>query len=151
MVNYEYGKIYKLYSKQQNITYIGSTAQYYLSRRMDNHKKHYKSYLNGKYPYVTSFKILECDDYKYELIEEYPCNNVQQLKTRERYYIENNECVNKYIPGRTKKEWGQDNKDKIKANKSELITCECGCDITKNHLLRHKTTPKHIKLVQNKL
>ena len=34
MVNYEYGKIYKLYSKQQNITYIGSTAIYYLSKKI---------------------------------------------------------------------------------------------------------------------
>ena len=177
MVNYEYGKIYKIYSKQQNITYIGSTAQYYLSSRLGKHRGDYKLYLNNKGRYTYSFKVLECEDYKIELLEYYPCANKNQLETRERYYIENNECVNKVIPTRTKKQYKQDNKDKIKdyntKNKdnikeyhkkyyknneeyfkkyrSQKITCECGCEVTKNHLLRHKTTPKHIKLVQNKL
>ncbi len=29
------------------------------------------------------------------LIEEYPCKNKHQLLARERYHIENNDCVNK--------------------------------------------------------
>jgi len=113
MVNYEYGKIYKLYSKQQNITYYGSTAMYYLSQRLAIHRNNYKMYLNNKGNYVYSFKILECEDYKIELLEDYPCANKQQLETRERYYIENNECVNKNIPTRTISEWYEDNKDKL--------------------------------------
>jgi len=119
MVNYEYGKIYKLYSNQQNITYIGSTAMYYLSKRLAVHRGDYKQYLKSKSGYVTSFKILECEDYKIELLEKYPCANVDQLETRERYYIENNECVNKNIPTRTKAEWYEDNKDKIKEQKQK--------------------------------
>jgi len=119
MVNCEYGKIYKLYSKQQNITYIGSTAMYYLSQRLVTHKSSHKRYLNNKSKssYTTSFKILECEDYKIELLENYPCANKKQLKDRERYYIENNECVNKCIPNRThaeyNKKWYQDNKERI--------------------------------------
>ena len=114
MVNYEYGKIYKLYSKQNNITYIGSTAEYYLSKRLSKHISTYKQYLKNKTNYIYSFKILECEDYKIELLEDYPCANKQQLEKREGYYIKNNECVNKYIPGRTIAEWYEDNKDKIK-------------------------------------
>ena len=169
MVNFEYGKIYKLYSKQQNITYIGSTAMYYLSQRLATHKGSYKSYLNNKSGYVTSFKILECEDYKIELIENYPCANVDQLETRERYYIENNECVNKNIPTRTiaeyNKEYSTKNKDKIKENDkkyrtnnidkikakaSNVIVCECGCQFRRDYLAKHKKTKKHLDFVQNK-
>jgi hypothetical protein len=35
------------------------------------------------------------------------------LHQRERWYIENNECVNKYIPCRTVKEYYVDNKEHI--------------------------------------
>jgi len=178
MVNCEYGKIYKLYSKEQNITYIGSTAQYYLSRRLDNHKSTYKCYLNHKSNYVTSFKILECEDYKIELLEDYPCANKKQLKDRERWYIENNECVNKNIPSRTQAEWRQDNReyikdynkeykevnidkikargneyytnniDKIKARVNQVIVCQCGCEVIRGNLSRHKKNKKHIRLME---
>jgi len=159
MVNYEYGKIYKLYSKQNNITYIGSTAEYYLSKRMSKHRMDYKQYLNGKLKKCyTSFKILECEDYKIELLENYPCANRIQLEKRERYYIENNECVNKNIPTRTKTEYNEANKDKInqhnkeyrtnnKEYNKEVITCGCGCEISRYCLSRHKKTKKHIKLM----
>ena len=114
MPDYQLGKIYKLYSNQQNITYIGSTAMYYLSQRLAKHISTYKQYLKNKASCSTSFKILECEDYKIELLEDYPCANKQQLEKREGYYIKNNECVNKYIPGRTIAEYREDNKDKIK-------------------------------------
>ena len=164
MVNYENGKIYKLYSKLENITYIGSTAHYYLSQRLVKHKSDYKQYLKNNANYVTSFKILECEDYKIELLENYPCANIDQLETRERYYIENNECVNKVIPTRTQAEWREANKEylkdynkeyrevnkeHIKVHNSEKITCQCGCEITRNVLSRHKKSKKHLDLVQN--
>ena len=41
------------------------------------------------------------------------------MKARERFYIENNDCVNKNIPNRTQKEWREDNKEKIKEHKKE--------------------------------
>jgi len=168
MPDYQLGKIYKLTSPSNNLVYYGSTAQKHLSTRIASHIRDYNCYLNNKVDYVTSFEILKCEDYKYELIEEYPCNNVYQLKTRERWYIQNNECVNKVIPNRTKAEYYQDNiehileqtnkyseanKDKIKANKSEVILCECGCEVTRGQISTHKKTKKHlefIELVQNK-
>ena len=39
------------------------------------------------------------------LVESYPCENKNELHSRERYYIENNNCVNKIIPTRTSKEF----------------------------------------------
>jgi len=57
------------------------------------------------------------------LVENYPCNSKDELLARERHYIENNECVNKYIPGRPKAEadkaYAIANKDKIQEYKKE--------------------------------
>ena len=118
MVNYENGKIYKLYSPSKNMVYYGSTAEKYLSRRLQSHLSSYKRYKNNTYHYCKSFDVLECEDYKIELVEEISCNNVEQLREREKYYILNNDCINKNIPNRTKKEynkeWRNNNKEHIK-------------------------------------
>ena len=115
MPNYQDSKIYKIVSFSTDDVYIGSTCEKYLSNRLGGHRKAYNSYLNGKHNYVTSFKLLETDDYDIVLIENYPCNNKQELHSRERYWIENTEnCVNKCVPNRTLKEYREDNKDKFK-------------------------------------
>ena len=59
MVNYELGKIYKIVRNETKLIYIGSTSQKYLSTRLEGHKRSYKQYLKGNYPYVTSFEILK--------------------------------------------------------------------------------------------
>ena len=43
----------------------------------------------------------------------------KELQLREKYYIENNDCVNKYIPCRTKVEYNKTNKTKIKEYQDE--------------------------------
>ena len=45
-------------------------------------------------------------------IEDYPCERKEQLTARERYYIENINCVNKLIPGRTNHEYYEANEEK---------------------------------------
>lgn len=156
MVNYANGKIYKLYSPSKNLVYYGSTAEPYLSRRLNHHLVDYKSYKNDKFHYLTSFAVLECEDYKIELVEQINCNNVEQLRERERFYIENNDCVNKKIPNRSDKEYYQDNKEHYKEYRQnnqehikEKVICECGCEISRGNLIRHKKSPKHIKLLNN--
>jgi len=104
MPNYQLGKIYKLWSPSKNIIYIGSTTQT-LSRRLSKHLGDYKAYNKGDIKcYKTSYLILECEDYKIELLEDYACCNRQQLERKEGEYIKNNECVNKNVAGRTKQE-----------------------------------------------
>jgi hypothetical protein len=39
------------------------------------------------------------------------------------------------------------NKDKILEKLKEIIKCDCGCDTSKCHLIRHQKTNKHIKLM----
>ena len=112
---YKQGKIYMLESASAGLVYYGSTCLALLSKRLYGHKSHYERYKLGKRDYITSFKILEQPDYKIVLVEEYPCNNKQELEAREAYYIRNNECVNKVIPQRTaeewQKKWYQENKE----------------------------------------
>jgi len=113
MPDYSKSKIYKLVSNHTNDIYIGSTCQS-LHQRKSGHFRAYKKYLSGKSHYMTSFKLFEKGDVDIVLIEEYSFNNKDELHRKEREYIEKLECVNKYIPGRTLKEYYQDNKDKIK-------------------------------------
>ena len=106
-------KIYKIIDNTNGNEYIGSTCQS-LKRRLSTHKSGYKRFLNGLGYNVKSFDIIKNNDYKIELIENCDIKTKQELISKERFFIENNECINKVIPGRTDKEYKEDNKDKIK-------------------------------------
>jgi hypothetical protein len=113
MKDYSDGKIYCIRSHQTDDIYIGSTIQP-LARRMGNHRKEYKHWLNGKHHYITSFDLLKYEDCYIELLEDYPCETKEQLHKKEGEYIRKMKCVNKNIAGRTTKEHREDNKEKIK-------------------------------------
>ena len=113
MVNYQDGKIYKLVCNVTNLVYIGSTCEPQLARRLAGHVGNYKKWRNGKYNFVTSFKVLEGDNYDIILIKNVKCNNKEELHAEERKVIESTNCVNKVIPTRTNKQYKQDNQDKI--------------------------------------
>jgi len=114
MPNFQYAKIYKLTSPNTDKIYIGSTCQKNLSSRLVNHKTDYKRYCLGNYHYITSFEIIVKGDAKIELLETCPCNSKDELKIIEAKWIKELECVNKVIPDRTKKEYREDNKNKLK-------------------------------------
>ena len=114
MPNFQNGKVYTIRSHQTEEFYIGSTCQK-LADRFGNHKAEFKRYQNGNKKYVTSFKMLEYDDARMELLENCPCNDKNELTRREGELIRANpNCVNKVIPGRTKKQYRQDNAEVIK-------------------------------------
>ena len=120
MPDYNEGKIYKIVCNTTGLCYIGSTAQKRLCDRLTGHKRHYTSYYkHGIRSYLTSFQVLESDDYDCILVEEYPCDNKMQLEQRERYYIDSMPCVNKHIPTRSQQEYQEDNKEKIADYKKE--------------------------------
>ncbi len=110
------GMIYKIACNETNEVYYGSTIQKHLYERISQHKSKFKYWKEGKYHYVTSFQIIERGNYSYSLIEKVECENKKQLEQRERYYIENNDCINRCIVGRTDKEYREDNKLEIKEN-----------------------------------
>jgi hypothetical protein len=113
MPDYTKGKVYCIRSYQTDDIYIGSTTQA-LSMRIGGHRANYKLYLNNKYNYVTSFEIIQYDDCYIELIELCSCLSKEELCKREGEHIRLMHCVNKYIAGRTIKQYREDNKDELK-------------------------------------
>jgi len=123
MVNYRNSKIYKIEptcEHEEGDIYIGSTTKEYLSQRMDKHRSGFVQWKNNKGSHVRSYDLF--DKYDVEncviyLIENYPCETVNELRAREGHFIRTIKCVNKLVAGRTKKEYKQvyyaENKSKI--------------------------------------
>jgi hypothetical protein len=159
VVDYQKGKIYKMVTVS-GLTYIGSTCQS-LALRKAAHTRDYKKYKNGKYHYITCFKLFEdnIDNIDIVLIENVNCHNKEELHQRERFYIESTDCVNKFIVGRTIKEYREDNKDKIKEylkkyyekNRDilkEKCKCVCNSIFRKRDKARHEHTIKHQNFIK---
>ena len=116
MPDYQKGKIYKIVDLGTDECYIGSTCESTLARRLADHVSKYKRYKEGKarnFKYITSFDILENDNYDIQLIENFPCESRDELHAREGHWIKKIDCVNKFIAGRTKKEYYNNNKETI--------------------------------------
>ena len=106
MSKYQKSIIYKIYDNTNGNVYYGST--YNLLRvRIQGHKDDAKIDTRN----CASKQIILNGNYSYSMVEPYPCNSKQELRTRERYWIENYDCVNKNVPGRTSQEYYQDNKE----------------------------------------
>jgi len=167
MIDYSKSKIYKIICNTTGLVYFGSTTQLLCQRKA----KHIDNFIkNGN---TTSKFVLENNNYEMILVENYPCLNKEELHSRERFYIENNNCVNKYIPNRNIKEWYNDNKftvnnnnkkyylenkekilkkqkeynelnkKKISAKRDITIICECGGKYSDRHKTRHFKSKKH--------
>jgi len=154
---YSNGKIYKIVDNTNGNIYIGSTIKT-LDRRLWKHNSDYKRFLQNKTHYIYSFIILENNNYSIELIENYPCNNKEELEEKEKEYIENNICVNKNIPTQnikiTRKNYIEKNKEYIKNWKQhwyennkykyeKIIECVyCKSLVRTDYLKRHQNTLK---------
>jgi len=114
--DYANSRIYRIVCNVTGKQYFGSTTQS-LAKRLSIHKNKFKQWQKGKLKYIiTSFEVLEGGNYDIVLVEELPdIKNVEQLRARERYHIEANECVNKVIPTRTMKEYREDHKEETRA------------------------------------
>jgi len=139
---YHKSKIYTIRSYQTDKYYIGSTCDA-LHKRLYNHRRDYKNYLNNNHHFVTSFDIILYEDNYIELLEDYKCESKNELLKREGELIRKykDDIVNCRIAGRTGKEYKEDNKviikeqrkkyseinkDKIKERTTKLYDCECG-------------------------
>ena len=116
MPDYSKGKIYNIVCNITGETYYGSTVQK-ICKRMNGHR--------NKNNECLSKQIIERGDYHYGLVEDYKCDNLEQLLMRERYYVDNNDCVNKVCPIRTKEELAAKKAADAKAyreeNKEEIV------------------------------
>jgi len=89
MPNYQLTKIYKLILKNdENPIYIGHTTNKHLSSRLSVHRNHYKLWKDGKFNKLSYFCLdLDVNNINIELIENHPCENVQEARKRESYWI----------------------------------------------------------------
>jgi|TARA_B110001450_G_C17526396_1_gene442753 hypothetical protein len=47
-----------------------------------------------------------------------------------------------------KKQYREQHREEIKEKKRQKVTCECGCDVVKYNLSRHRKSPKHHLLME---
>lgn len=150
MERYQHGKIYKIVCNITDKVYIGSTCKKLLSQRLAEHVQSFKRWENGnKKGGITSFQILQGNDYYIELIELVSCTSKDELLMRERFHIKNNDCVN-YIKNlnRTNEDFKERSKkyrDKNSDKISERKNCpNCDKEMRKDSLY------KHLKICPNK-
>ena len=155
MLDYQKGKIYKIVNDEMpNMVYYGSTCNT-LTKRLNAHKNISSTCKSAK-------ELFEYGKPQMILVEKYACNDIDELRQRERFYIENNECVNLKIPGRTASEASSAYREKNRtdlrlknniqyAKNKETINkkfdCDCGGKYTYQHKARHEKTKKHLKYI----
>ena len=100
------GEMYRVCDVGYTKFYYGSTIQP-LSMRMGGHRdacRRYKARNAHKSTIYDLFDEFGSENCKIELVEAYPCDNRNELLKREGYHIQQNECVNKIVVGRTPQE-----------------------------------------------
>lgn len=107
MPNYQESKIYKLVCLNTGMIYVGSTTQP-LCKRLAGHK--------AKTNRARSKKIIEGGNYIILLIENFPCNSVEELFKREYEVICATNCINRKLLTEEErkayqKQWRSENKD----------------------------------------
>ena len=150
---YSRGKIYKIVDNTNGNIYIGSTIET-LKERLRKHiqKKD-----------CACKNIFENDDYKIELIKDYPCESEEELNIEEQKYINEIDCINKNRAYRTEEEekeykrgyrkeynkkYYEKNKKEYNEKRKEKILCnDCNSMIRKSDISAHRKTQKHINSI----
>jgi adenylate kinase family enzyme len=114
---YQKGKIYKITDTSYSKCYIGSTTES-LAQRMARHRKIY-GLERRQCSAALLFDEFGVENCKIELVEEFPCENREQLRKREGFHIQDTVCVNKNFAGRSRSEYCEANKDQINKNRRE--------------------------------
>ena len=178
MPDYKQGKIYKLVSDECDKVYYGSTSMT-LMARLWVHKSKFDEWKNNGGSRCAICKYFDeygFDNFRIELVEDYPCDNEEQLRTKEQEYIDSNECVNErrayrspeverlynikyreehkeqmvkyqqehYQANKEKKlEYLKKNREHINERLREKVVCECGMEVTKGALTKHRKSAVH--------
>ena len=107
--------------------------------------------MNSLNSYITQQQLIEL---KYKCGKQYRLNNQEELKqSKHQYYLNNRDKILEhdkqyYLNNQEKKKKYQNqyrlnNRDKINEKQREKSTCECGCEIRRGDLPRHRKTKKH--------
>ena len=130
--------IYKIHCNITGDDYYGSTMNY--KSRMKGHRS------PSKYAECSSHTIIRGNDYSMAIVEQCAENTKMYALTRERFYIENNPCINKVLPiiskgdaGHKSSQYYADNKEEINNNRREnKFYCDlCDMELSATHKARH--------------
>jgi len=145
------GRIYKITCNATGKCYVGSTTRT-LKQRLAVHLC-----TNN----CSSREVLANNDFKIELIEEIECETRDELRIRERYWYDQIECVNCYLPIITVEEkrdqhrkcnqkYHDTHRDTVNAKRQERIICECGTELARTNLSSHRKTKAHLEKMSAK-
>ena len=153
MPNYQKGKIYKLFfSNDPSFCYVGSTAEP-LKKRLSGHLGRSID-TSGRYDSKLYRTICEMGDgWEIQLIENYPCQSLEELRIREQYFIDilkptlNERGAYQSETGKKElqKQWYKRNRESILQSKQQKYFCEpCKKDCLKHSKTTHERTALHI-------
>lgn len=133
------GIVYGLFCNKTGKKYIGSSYLY--QQRKQDHIKQFFMWQDGNANFVSSFEIIQNNCYYFEILEEVEYENEDDLKWRERYWVENiiDGCVNRIRPIITtdekkkyKKEYYEEHRD------NEILRMKEWYKENKQHVLEYQ-------------
>ena len=109
----------------------------------DDRRKMEQGYMDELSSTLNDRRAYRSEEDKKTYQKEYWENNKEVLSKYYKLYSENNkEVLSKYH-----KLYNENNKERIKTRESQRIICECGCEIQKREIARHRKSKKHKKLM----
>ena len=148
MPDYSKGKIYKILNTIDDEIYVGSTVET-LSMRMSKHRSDMKKQPQSKiYKHMHELGV---ENFYIELIENFPCNDIYELRAREGHFIREIATLNKLIAGRTQKEYRKQYNEEHKEHIKETV--KQYYEDNKEHLLEKKKQYKeeHKEYINEKI
>ena len=117
---YQNGKIYKIWSLETDEIYVGSTCSP-LYKRMSKHRNVLRHGDRSHYKLYKEMARLGEESFKIELLENYPCQNIDELHKREGHWKrELQATLNMVMAGRTRQEYYLEHIEEMKEYKKDL-------------------------------
>jgi len=89
--------------------------------------------LNGRKCFITNVELKERDKLNIKIWKN---NNINHVKNYAKVY---------------RKQYYEKNKEALNLKSKEKVICDCGCEVRKSDIARHKKSDKHIKLMESKM
>ena len=165
-IDYSKACIYKIVCKDPEVRdcYIGSTTNLVQRRKVHKSNCNINSRKQHNY-YVYQFirKNGGWENWELVKIKDYPCSNKEDLHSEERIYFEElSSKLNKNFPSRSRRErerqyyyenrnnrkeklkqYSMNSRKKRQETKRQRVVCECGCEVSRGHMARHRRSAKH--------
>ena len=136
------GTIYEIICWTTGRRYIGKTI-HSLGTRLQHHEDYFKHKRGNN----SASLVLEHGNYEIYELEKIEDKN--QLKKKEKNYIQHTDCVNTYDGHFDKKKWYEANKERIKEKYKERYACDCGSNVNLYQKSQHLKSKKHQNYLAN--